>query len=480
MRLTEVIAQWSGQATLEGFGDEGRRRGRELLLDVIGVTVAGGGHPVARAAVDAMPADAGEATELVTGGDCGPARAAWLNGIAAHVLDYDDSAVGSMVGHPSAVIWPAVWAWQDADDESRMLGFLVGIETMMRLAAAYGGGDAAYGKGLHTTTILGVIGATAGLSVVAGLNQHAAAGALGMAAGLASGLRASFGTPAKAVQVGHAAASAVQSVLLAQQGLLGSPDALGARGLAGALWGEAIDEHTLAQRFLDPPREEGLGEQPQPLTAETPLLAYPGVRIKPYAACRGTHRSIEAAVLLREELDERVHRIAGVELRMPAETYDFLASTDPATGLEAKFSVPYAVSAALLDGRGGLAQFEDDRVAAADIRSLLTRVSCLPPAAAPTWREPFSPDEVTVVLDDGTRLTRVIEVERGHPSRPLSRPQLLQKFEECLEHRFGAAGRAAAATIAGDLLGPGDAETVPAAVGAITRLASMAAEQSLT
>ncbi len=286
---------------------------------------------------------------------------------------------------------------------------------------------------------------------VLGLDEAGLIGAGGLGACFASGLRASFGTPGKAIQVGHAARSATSAALLARQGLhagetmLDDPD----RGMWSAFW------------------SSGPGGGPNTALAEVkePLIVTSGVRLKPFAACRGTHRSIDAALNLRRRLEGRTDQIVEISCDPAPEHRNILLEHDPQTGLAAKFSLEHAVTVALLDGRGGLAQFTDARATAGDVTALRRRVRIVPTDDPETWHEPFRVDRVSVVLRDGTTLAEECAVEPGHRMRPLSDEGLARKVAECLDYRFGAdrlpePARVLAARVAS---GPLD----PALVGAL-------------
>ncbi len=426
MTLLTSLAGWAAKVDLAWFTPEGVRAGVRGLLDTGAAAVAGGGMSIAAQAAAACSSESGSVPEVVTWSRRSAVDAAFLNGVATHLLDYDDSAIGELIGHPSTVVWPAVWsAWYERgakDPNDLLLGYLIGVEAMMRLSSAMGGGGGAYRRGFHTTTLYGVVAGALAAGRVLGLDEASLVGAGGLGACFASGLRASFGTPGKAIQVGHAARSAMSAALLAKQGLhagetmLDNPD----HGMWSAFWSSGDGPNTALAEVKDP------------------LIVTSGVRLKPFAACRGTHRSIDAALNLRRRLEGRTDRIAEIVCDPAPEHRNILAEHDPRTGLAAKFSLEHAVTIALLDGAGGLAQFSDARATADDVTALRRRVRIMPTDDPATWHEPFRVDRVSVVLRDGTTLVEECEVEPGHRLRPLSDEGLARKVAECLEYRFGA------------------------------------------
>ena len=134
--------------------------------------------------------------------------AAWINSTAGHVLDYDDVAFG----HPSVVIVPAILAEAEALAASGadiVTAYIAGYETWMELVTRER--DNYQMKGWHPTPLIGAVAAAAACANLRRLNATAATSALGLAAAQASGITASYGTMAKAMQVGKAAHTGVMS-----------------------------------------------------------------------------------------------------------------------------------------------------------------------------------------------------------------------------------------------------------------------------
>jgi len=100
MTLLTSLAGWAAKVDLAWFGREGVRAGVRGLLDTGAVAVAGGGMSIAAQTAAACSPQAGSVPEVVTWSRRPPVDAAFLNGIATHLLDYDDSAIGELIGHP--------------------------------------------------------------------------------------------------------------------------------------------------------------------------------------------------------------------------------------------------------------------------------------------------------------------------------------------------------------------------------------------
>ena len=399
------------------------------VLDIAGIAVRATQLPTSVAARDHMVAQSGSgkaSTVGLTGPLAAPA-AAFINGVLAHSLDYDDTHLPSIL-HPSATVVPATLAAAEAAGAtgSRTLSAItVGIEITVRLGMAghdeMADNNAFFEQGLHATSICGAIGAAASAAAVAGADGTVVADAMGVAASLASGIIEAnrTGGTVKRLHCGWAAHAAVTAADLAARGFTGPPTVFEGRfGLLGALLGEAARPAALL---------DGLGDR-----WETP-----GVFYKPYPANHFTHTGIDAAIRLRQK-GLRADEVAAAELGVAAPTVRTIgepldAKQSPATGYQAQFSGPYTVAAALTGGSGlglGLADFADERVADPGLRALAKRVSVAPNDGC----SEIYPDQFPAVLEvqtfAGESLSETVLTNRGGPGNPLSEAELNRKFQD--------------------------------------------------
>jgi len=402
---------------------------RRAILDCIGVTLAGTLEPAVRIVTAQVLSQGGPAESTIWG--AGAARtcaqhAALANGTAAHALDYDDYIL-SMPGHPSAPVLPAVMAVGErlgTCGADVLAAFLVGFEVETKLGAA--SGQQAYEVGWHPTSTLGVIGATAAVGRLLGLDVARMRYALGLAVSMAGGVRQNFGSMTKPFHVGRAAQSAILAAELSQRGFTSSQVAVeGEFGywdvFAGAL---NRDGDTLGK---------GLGN---PFD-----VVQPGVSYKAWPCCASTFGGIEAALLVSGGLsDEMIDRVM---LDVPYTAPLLLIHHRPATPLAAKFSLEYCVAAALLDGRVALDHFTEATIGRSDLQSLLRRIEYLVPEdwqkGAGPWRQGHG--RVQVRLKDGSVRRGATAAPRGDAANPLSDEELEAKYLECAGLALGE-GRA--------------------------------------
>ncbi|MCA3185305.1 MULTISPECIES: MmgE/PrpD family protein [unclassified Cupriavidus] len=341
-----------------------------------------------------------------------PEIAAWWNGIAGHVLDYDDVTV-PMRGHPSVVLWPALLAL--AEDRGLMgdrlsSAFTVGMEVIGKLSRAMALPH--YAAGWHSTATIGALGAAVACCHLLDLNASQIVHAIGIAVAQAAGTRENVGSEGKSFQAGHANAVAVRAASLAEAGFEAGPGALdGPNGFLALYAGDDAPHDWLA----------GLGEAPLELRRS-------GLDVKQYPMCYATHRALDAVLALRASHDIRLADVERVEITTSHGALVPLVHPNPRTGLEGKFSMPYAMAAALKDGAIRLTSFVDASVQRPDIQAFFPRVRATESAgpATPRWAE------ITITLRDGRQLHQRVQTLRGSAQQPMDAAELAAKLDDCL------------------------------------------------
>jgi 2-methylcitrate dehydratase PrpD len=417
-----VIAQLAAYATAESFDKlpaEAVRAARLAILDTLGVTLAGSVEDTAvraRALIEHRRS-AAEATILGTALRGCVEDAAFANGTAAHALDYDD-VQASLSGHPSAPILCPTLALAErakASGAALVTAFVVGVEIEAKLGRALN--PAHYEVGWHATATCGVFGAAAATAKLLGLSRERTAHALAIAASMASGIKANFGTDCKPLHVGHASRCGLEAALLAQAGFTGNPEALEhADGFGSTHGGGAKPVWDLATVGLGAPHE----------------IVDPGIGVKRYPSCASTHQSLDATLALIEEHAIAPAAVEAVECGVYYLAPHQLIHEGAETGLQGKFSMPYCVSVALLDRTVGLAQFADERVRRADVQAFMPKVRMFVHPEQ-TTREclPTRFSEVSITLTGGTKLSKRVAQAKGQPKNALTVGELEVKFRDC-------------------------------------------------
>lgn len=345
------------------------------------------------------------------------AQAACVNGTAAHALDYDDVA---LAGHPSTVITPAILA------EGHVLGssgadllraYIVGYEVWAELYSRDSGQY--HLKGWHPTGVFGTIAAAAAVAHLHKLPVDLCVRALSLAGSMAGGLVSNFGTMTKPLHAGRAAAAGIEAVQLAKLGLTSAPDVFEHR--AGFL--HAISPEGKAD--LQTPARD-LGKRLRILDS--------GLSIKRYPMCYSAHRSIDAVLDIVNRENLQADQVRKVAVTLGRAQDSMLRNHRPETGLEAKFSLEFAVAAALTARRVGLNELTDAFVAQPKVREQFAKVAI----TVVDTHCPIDPsfayaDQVVIETNDGRSFdSGEVRFARGHAKLPLSLAQLREKFVDCV------------------------------------------------
>lgn len=388
------------------------------LTDTIGCAVgASDDTPVrpVRAAIGRWNA-VGKA-RVVLGGRTTPALAALANGSMAHAMDYDDTHPAG-AGHPSAVCWTTALALAEelgATEREAITAFITGFEVMAKLG---GGGPPGVGRslqrrGFHPTSVFGRVGAAAAACVLMRLDAERIAHALGVAATTAGGLVGSFGTHGKPFHAGKAAMDGILAAQLASEGFVAATHLYELeKGLLDAL---------IQNREVDVPPLVDLGTKWELL----------GNAIKPFASCRATHASTQAACAIADRV--RGRGITAVHAKVHPNALVTAGKLAPRTPLEGKFSVPFCIALGLRGYRVVHTDFVDATMRDAAVMDLVPRVTL----EAVNGQAPHSA-YLDVTLEGGEHVRGQTDIVMGHPDNPLSWDALRAKFEGLVVPVLGA------------------------------------------
>jgi len=389
------------------------------FVDTAGVMLAGSREPVVEALLRHL-AEHGRASgeaNLLFGSQRASARdAALINATAAHALDYDDVA---LCGHPSVVLVPALLAEGQrlkADGKSLINAYLAGYETWAELNRR---DDATHHlKGWHPTGVFGVVAVAAAVASLRRLPPQLCVNVLAIAASMASGVVANFGSMVKPLHAGLAAAHAIDAVNLACSGIEGA--------------GDAIEHHAGYLAALSPNRKADLSSPADSLGVDLKIRKY-GLNIKKYPMCFATHRIIDGALDIATRHDVNPQNIKCLHAHIGVAQASMLRNHRPETAVQGKFSIEFALAAAFIARKVGLKEVDDTFIARADVRSLFEKVS-ITTRTTVCEDEPAlaASDRLIVELNDGSRLdSGEIEFALGSARKPITPDALRQKFMDC-------------------------------------------------
>lgn len=371
--IADDLARW---ATSFSPTEADRALADRALLDSVACAVAAREHPVV-----ARSRALGEAGR-------------WA--VATHVLDLDDLHLPSTT-HVSTVCIPATLAAGGTAHD-----YLVGAGVMARLGTALGWSH--YTAGWHATTTAGAMGAAACAASVLGLDEARTVVALALAVPASGGVQRAFGTDAKSLQVGMAADAGIRAATLARDGAEADATAVDA-------WMALV----------------GAGaHQVRDLEAGAPAVP-DGLAIKIHPCCYALQRPIAAVHGIRARVD--VGAVEQVVVRTPKGTVTPLIHARPRTGLEGKFSLQYAVAAALLDEHCGFASFTDEAVR----RPAAQRLVELVEVELSDGGDGLLDGEVDVDVHAAGELHNArLRLPPGAPGRPPTVGEMARKVADCL------------------------------------------------
>ena len=420
MSVTERLARHIVDTDFADMPGAAVDAAKVVILDGLAVTLAGSREEAAWIV-------AGYAREMGGNPACSvfgqgfrtsPPMAAFVNGVAGHVLDYE--VMWHPATHATSPTLPGILALAESRGASGaevIAALITGFEVQGRIRVA--SADLGLG-GFHPPGLVGVMGSAAAGSVMLGLDVEQTRMALGIAASRAGSVSANTGTMTKSTHCGNAGRMGLEAALLAERGFTANAEVLEHEtGYAATLFGDGFDLEAVTRDFGNPYR-----------------LVDPGVAIKKHPSQYGTHRGIDAALELQERYGVDPERIAAVRIETPVMRY--VGRPFPATGLDGKFSFQYTVAAALLDRGIGIDTFSDAAVNRPEARALLSKVELVMNPDIPANFDGMWVS-VRVVTDDGQSYETRCDRPRGIWGNPLSREERLAKARQCAGRVMGAA-----------------------------------------
>ncbi len=439
--LTRAAVSFVQGATFEALTPEDLRIARRCVLDGLAVSLGGSEQPGMAPLNSYIHRLGGVAEAPLLGHDPDakvPAHlaAVWM-GTAGHVMDWDDTQLAEGPGrtygllmHPTmpplaaSLVMAQVVAketGQPVDGRRLLTAFTTGFEVGCKVAEAINPNH--YMSGWHTSGTIGAFAAAASAAKMLGLDADQTACALGMAASMAGGIRANFGTMAKPFHVGRAAENGVTAALLAREGFTANTEALDGRWGFLAIAGPGGDPALVRDRFG------------KPFT-----MVSPGVSIKPYPSGVLTHPSMDALKFLMRDEKLTADDIESMVLNAGSNVLDPIRFQLAKTELEGKFSFQFLLTAIILAGKAGKAEFTAAFVSSEACQTMQGRIVTRFDQGIENMGWERIRSRIDLVTKDGRRFERwADENYRGGPHNPLSDSELEGKFKDCAEGLLDAA-----------------------------------------
>jgi 2-methylcitrate dehydratase PrpD len=415
--LTERLAEFVASQSAKDIPDEVYDAARDAVIDTLGVALAGSREEVADIAAAWIGEIGAQASATVWGRKLSShvSEAAFVNGISAHALDFDDSFPSGR-GHISACLVPTVLTVGEvsgASGQDVLAAYIIGSETASILGRVFGPGHQR--RGWHPTATVGTLASTAAAGRLLGLDAKNMACAWGIAGSQVGGLARNFGTMTKPFHIGRAAQAGVVSANLAAKGFTAD----------GAIFDDAGGVMDVYVGGDGEPVEEVISSLAEPWS-----ILSPGNYVKQWPCCFSGHRTIGALFDLINQQGINRADVTDVSIEFLPGGDASLLSRNPQTGLEGKFSIEYIVAAFLLDGVLRMSTFTDEMVQRAEARQLMQRVERIYIPDEKFYSGIAGYNDITVTTKDGEFKVHEDRVP-GSRVWPMSEADRDTKFMDC-------------------------------------------------
>ena len=340
------------------------------------------------------------------------------NGIFSHSLELDD-VVNEASIHPGVVVFPAAISAAEeigSNGKDFITAVVAGYEVMIRLGRAINP-TAHYRCGFHPTGTTGTFAAAAVVGKLTGLRSDELISAFGISTSqTASSLEfLNDGTWTKRFHPGWSAHSGYIGAKLASCGFKGPR-----RGIEG--------KYGFLNSYSDDSKPELAVEN---LGSEFLTL---NTSIKPHACCRYNQSPIDATLdivknndITADQVDEVNVKLVGPGMQLVGEPLK--KKQNPENIVDAQFSLPYAVSIAILKKRAFLDEYSEELINSAQVKNLMKKVSCSRDSNLETEFPKKWPCEVAIKTVEGQVFNSKIDHPKGDPENPLCEDELILKFK---------------------------------------------------
>jgi 2-methylcitrate dehydratase PrpD len=416
---SQSFASFFAKLTLADVSAAAQHRVKLHILDTLGAGIAGSASieaDISRTALGPAHGEApagGGAPLWGTPKSVPPLQAAFINGVAAHAFELDDSGG---CDHSGAVALPAALAASalataPVSGERLMLAVTAGYELGRRVQTALGGYDRVNNAGWHSTGVCGTFAAAIAAGIILDLDQQQLTSAIGLAGSFTGGTWAfmSDGSMSKRLHVGRAAEAGLNSAVLARAGFTGPSDIFSAPwGSFLSLYGGNVADE--AELYA------GLGDK----------WLVERASIKPYASCRSTHSAIDALLDVKQEQGLDPASIERITVHTSSLILDMCGGRDTSSLVAAQLSMPFALATAMLRNGVGLRDIALEGRREPAIATLMERIHLEVDAS----QHGGSAEPHLEIVANGRTYRRQAVAARGAMTNRLSDDETLAKFSE--------------------------------------------------
>ena len=406
----DQLAEFVAETRWEDFDPTAIAAAKDVVLDTVGAILAGSrlSENANFGGLAATMSGPGNATVMGHGHRVQPVWATMVNATAGVSLEMDEgNRLGG--GHPSIHVTPgAIAVGEDLGRSGREVleSIIVGYEVVSRIGSA-----TQIRPEVHSHGTWGTIGAAAATARLMGFDAGQTRVAMNLAMSMSP---ANTWTPCiegatvRNLYPGRSGFQGILAAHLSQCGYTAIAD--GPADLYRTFLGEGFDPEAVV---------DGLGA-PGEFRIQRNYFKF-------HACCLYNHPVLDAVEALLREEPFAPSDVKSIAVTAPP-IAGIMDDPHPDNMLAAKFSIPYAVAAAVCYGRTDVTAFLPERVSSADIRQLAERVSLDADPEMNLRRYDYPAARVTVQLKDGRVRRAEVTSQRGDFSNPAGREELLGKF----------------------------------------------------
>jgi 2-methylcitrate dehydratase PrpD len=429
MQTTQAAAEFVASVHFDDIPNQAVRNAIRCIMDGMGLFIAGSEEPCTKILIDEALGQGGCPEALLLG--CSnvmvPAPvAARVLGTAAHAQDWDDTQVSrdpehvyGLLTHPTTPVLSSALAGSQmlgrTTGRDLLLAFLVGFEVECKVSEWML--PEHYRRGFHSTGTVGTLGALAAGAKLMGLTTSQTAHGLGIAASMAAGIRANFGTMTKPLHAGRAAENGLTAAILASKGFTADQEALDGPWGFFAVHGGGVQKEKMAQGF-----------------GRTWSIIDPGVSIKPYPCGVLTHPSMDLMRNMVVKNDIRPEEIESITLYAGSNILNPIRYPIAGNHLQAKFSLPAGLAMIVLCRKAGKDEFSDSFIQSRAMQAMQRKIHTAHDAEIENCGFDRMRSKITIRLTDGREIFDQTDTPyRGGPDNPLTDDELIDKIHSCCQ-----------------------------------------------
>ena len=416
----DTVLAFAKHAAQTGFADIPEKAitaAKWSIMDTISCMLAGSRGPSALALLEVAQSWGGVPESTVTGHDVKlPAYlATMVNCGMVHQHDFDDTH-DTAVCHPTSASLNAALSTAESvggvDGKTLLAAIAIGVDIQCRLALALKG--TLWDYHWVRAPMVGIFGAAVSAGKIYKLDAEGMHNAMGLSLPQVAGTLESVTGVRSAVRTmrdGLIYKDAILSAKLASRGVRGEDRVFdGPYGLYAAYfrsdYERSVLTHELGQRF------EGAN-----------------VSLKPWPFCRHTHGTLTALLEILQEAGNA--EVKDVLLRVGSGNARICQKAWPTTSIDALCNLVFACSVAMVHKAVPLEAVETAALNSPATVAAAKKIRFEVDAKMEKYGT-IEPGNVSVTFADGRTVERYVDRALGHPTNPMSIPQIRAKMENCM------------------------------------------------